>query len=186
MLAIALKFGAVSGAIVIAVLVTGIVLSGEHGNGHVLSSQWLGYLVMLVALSMIFMAIRDYRNRHLGGVIRFLPAFSLGLLVAAIAGSVYVAGWELYLAATGYTFMDNYTAQMIATQRADGLQGAELDAYITQMENMKVMYRNPLLRIPMTFLEIFPVGLFVALVSALILRNPRILPRRDPLSHGHG
>jgi hypothetical protein len=44
------------------------------------------------------------------------------------------------------------------------------------MRDMATMYRNPLYRIPITFVEIFPVGLIVALVSAALLRNPRLLP----------
>jgi hypothetical protein len=30
----------------------------------------------------------------------------------------------------------------------------------------------------MTFIEIFPVGILVALVSAALLRNPKMLPAR--------
>ena len=30
----------------------------------------------------------------------------------------------------------------------------------------------------MTFIEIFPVGVLVSLLSAAILRNPRVLPAR--------
>jgi len=30
----------------------------------------------------------------------------------------------------------------------------------------------------MTFIEIFPVGLLVALISAALLRNPKMLPAR--------
>ncbi len=41
---------------------------------------------------------------------------------------------------------------------------------------MAESYRNPLFRIPMTFIEIFPVGLLVALISAALLRNPKLLP----------
>ena len=37
---------------------------------------------------------------------------------------------------------------------------------------------QPLLRMAITFMEIFPVGLLVALVSALVLRNPRVLPAK--------
>jgi hypothetical protein len=44
------------------------------------------------------------------------------------------------------------------------------------MESMRTSYANPLFRIPMTFLEILPVGLLVSLVSALLLRNPKLLP----------
>ena len=178
MFATALRYGAFSGAIVVAVIIAGIVLADGPGLGHGFSSQVFGYLVMIVALSMIFLAIRDYRNKTLGGVIKFLPAFGLGLLVAAIAGVAYALGWEVYLAATNYVFMDNYVAQMIEAKRAAGVSGAELDAYIAQMDQMRVAYQNPLFRLPMTFVEIFPVGLIIALISAAILRNPKILPAR--------
>ena len=43
---------------------------------------------------------------------------------------------------------------------------------------MMDLYRNWWFRIPITLTEILPVGLLVGLVSAAILRNPRILPRR--------
>jgi len=36
-----------------------------------------------------------------------------------------------------------------------------------------VQYANPLFRLPMTFAEIFPVGVLVSLISALVLRKPR-------------
>lgn len=39
-------------------------------------------------------------------------------------------------------------------------------------------YRNPFVRIPFHFIEIGPVCVVVALVSAAILRNPRVLPAR--------
>ncbi|MFO1017398.1 MAG: DUF4199 domain-containing protein [Hyphomonadaceae bacterium] len=178
MFATALRYGAISGAIVIGVLILGITIAEGGGHGHGFASQWFGYLVMIVALSMIFLAIREHRNKALGGVIKFLPAFGLGLLVAAIAGIAYVIGWEIYLAATNYTFMDNYTAQMIQQKQAAGVSAAELEAFAAQMNEMKVMYANPLFRLPMTFIEIFPVGLLIALISAAILRNPKVLPAR--------
>jgi hypothetical protein len=174
----ALRYGAISGAIIISVLIAGIVMSRDHADGHLFASQFFGYLVMLVALSLIFIAIREHRNKNLGGVIKFLPAFGMGLLIAFIAGVIYVIGWEIYLAATNYTFMDNYIAHMVEAKRAAGVSGPELDAFIAEMNQMKTMYANPLMRMPMTFVEIFPVGLIVALISAAVLRNPRILPAR--------
>ena len=47
-----------------------------------------------------------------------------------------------------------------------------------EMDQFAVQYENPLFRLPMTFAEIFPVGVLVSLVSALVLRNPRVLPAR--------
>jgi hypothetical protein len=49
-----------------------------------------------------------------------------------------------------------------------------------EMDAFRVQYANPLFRLPMTFAEIFPVGVLVSLISAAILRNPRVLPARWP------
>ena len=46
------------------------------------------------------------------------------------------------------------------------------------MNELRDAYANPLFRLPMTFLEIFPVGLLIALISAAVLRNPKVLPAR--------
>ena len=128
---------------------------------------------MLVALSMIFLGIKRYRDKELGGVIKFLPALALGLGIAAMAGVIYVVVWEIYLAASGYHFMDSYVAGIIAAKRAHAMSGAALAAEIAKLEEMKAQYANPLFRVPMTFLEIFPVGLIVALISAAVLRFPQ-------------
>jgi hypothetical protein len=175
MLRTALVFGSIAGLIVITLILAGLTLA--HGKSH-FTSYWFGYLVMIVALSMIFVGIKRYRDNELGGVIKFLPAFGLGLAIAAVAGVIYVAVWEGYLAASGYHFMDSYVAGIIASKKAQGLSGAALAAEITELNAMKVQYANPLFRLPMTFLEIFPVGFIIALISAALLRFPRVLPAR--------
>ena len=117
-------------------------------------------------------------DRALGGVIKFLPAFLIGLGISVVAGIIYVAAWEVSLAMTHYTFMNDYAASAIEAQRAKGVSGPELDAFIAQMEQMKVQYANPLFRLPMTFVEIFPVGVVISLITALVLRNSRFMPAR--------
>jgi hypothetical protein len=170
-------YGAIAGFIAICSIVLGLALTG----GEAVHLQvWLGYLIMLIALSLIFFGIKRYRDQHLGGVIRFGTAALLGLGIAAVAGVIYVAVWEIYLAMTGYAFIDTYTQGVIAAKRAEGVSGAELQALIDSMQTMQDRYANPLFRLPMTFLEIFPVGLLIALVSAAILRNSRVLPPSSP------
>ena len=61
------------------------------------TSLWFGYLVMLVALSLIFVGVKRYRDSQCGGVINFGPAFVLGLAIAAVAALVYALVWESYL-----------------------------------------------------------------------------------------
>jgi hypothetical protein len=171
---IAFLYGTLSGLVVIGGILGTIVLGGDHGTGSLL----LGYLIMLVALSMIFFGVKRYRDTELGGVIKFVPAFLTGLAIAAVAGVIYVIVWEVYLAATHYSFMEAYPKAIIAAERAKGTTGPALDAIVKQMEDFKTQYANPLFRLPMTFMEIFPVGFVIALISAALLRNPRVLPAR--------
>jgi len=49
--------------------------------------------------------------------------------------------------------------------------GVELAAVVSDMDTLKAQYGHLLFRLPMTFLEIFPVGLLVSLVSAAVLRR---------------
>lgn len=164
-------YGLISGAIIILGMIATIVFSAQH-------SLWLGYLIMLVGLSAILLAIKSHRDKVLGGVIKFWPAFLIGLGVAVVAGIAYVAIWEAYLAITHYRFMDEYTASILASKKAEGLSGAAYAKLAAEMAEMKQNYANPLYRMPMTFIEIFPVGLLVALVSAALVRNPKFLPAK--------
>ena len=173
---IVLTYGLISGLVVITGILGSILMSGGDAP-H--SSVWLGYLIMLVALSSILVGVKQHRDQALGGVIKFRTALLMGLGIAVVASLAYIAVWEVYLAATGYTFMDQYVAATLEAKRAAGLTGAAYDKVAADMENMRRQYANPLFRMPMTFLEIFPVDLLIAIVSAALLRNPKFLPARS-------
>ena len=67
---------------------------------------------------------------------------------------------------------------MIADNKGAGAGAGEIAALRVQMDQFAVQYQNPLFRLPMTFVEIFPVGVLVSIVSAALLRNSRFLPAR--------
>lgn len=166
--------GLVAGLIIIAGVIGAIVVSGDEPHGNV----WLGYLIMLLGMSAVFMGVKQHRDRHNGGVIKFLPALGVGLGIALFASLAYVVVWEVYLAATDYAFMDQYIAATLEARRAEGLSGQAYRDLEAQMREMAVAYQSPLFRLPMTFVEIFPVGLLVSIVSAVLLRNSRFLPAK--------
>lgn len=174
MIRFSLIFGAVAGLLIAATFLWSALSPSEDRY----ASEWAGYLVMIVALSAIFVGIKRYRDRELGGVIKFGQALMLGLGISLVASVVYVAGWELHLALTDHAFIEEYSAGVIEAKKEAGLAGPELDELVASMEEMKGTYAKPLFRMPMTFLEIFPVGLLVSLLSAAILRNRKVLPAR--------
>lgn len=175
MLRYGLIFGSISGLIVGGLLWLGVaVLTGEGQAG----SQLFGYLSMLLALSFIFVAIKRFRDIERGGVIKFWPALWLGLQVTLVATAFYVVTWEIYLATTDGSWMADYIAAEIAAREAAGASQTEIDRFAAEMQGFVDLYANWWFRMPMTAIEILPVGLIVSLVSAGLLRNPNFLMRR--------
>ncbi|MEM8492537.1 MAG: DUF4199 domain-containing protein [Pseudomonadota bacterium] len=166
-----LRYGSYSGILVIATLLLGALI----GSAGAAVGELLGYLFMLVALSMIFIAIKRYRDQELGGVIRFWQGVTLGIGISLVAALAYVVGWEIYLNMTDYAFMDEYAQGVLDEAAAGGASEEALAQLRADTELAKENYARPLYRLSITFLEIFPVGIVVTLISAGLLRNPRLL-----------
>ena len=121
--------------------------------------------------------VKAYRDKVLGGVIRFLPALGVGLGHQRRRQSIiYVIAWEVSMAYSSFDFIAFYKAYLVDAAKAKGASGAELNQAIADAESFATMYMNPLYRMPMTFIEMFPVGLLISLITAAILRNSRVLP----------
>ncbi|WP_088309204.1 DUF4199 domain-containing protein [Novosphingobium sp. B 225] len=169
-----LVYGSIGGAILLANLAF-VILSGVEGGALGMA---LGYLSMLIALSLVFVGVRKVRDEQRGGVIRFWPALGVGMAIAAVACLFYVLGWEAYMWATDYRFMAEYMASALAQKQASGASAADLTAFKAEMDAFAAMYANPLLRMLITLSEIAPIALLVPLISAMLLRNPRFLPAK--------
>ena len=176
MLRTIVKFGVISGLIVGAFEVATVTaFSGEPPLKY---GMLIGYTTMLIALSAVFVGIKKHRDADRGGVIGFWPALGVGLGISFIAGIFYVAAWEAVQAMTHMDFASSYANAVIASEKAKGASAAALAKLTADMAEFKVQYANPMFRLPMTFVEIFPVGVLVSLVSAGLLRNSRFLPAR--------
>ena len=175
MLRTILLFGLLAG-LVVAIPMNLMMLFGKEGDGS--HSLFTGYALMLLAFTFTFIGVKHYRDRTLGGVIRFLPALLVGLGISVVASLIYVVAWEITLHATDFAFMDDYSKAMIEGARAKGASPEKLAKLTAEMASMQVKYADPLFRLPMTFVEIFPVGVLVSVVSAGLLRFSRFLPMK--------
>ena len=176
MLRTILKYGLIAGLVVGGFeLVTFVAFSGMPPMKY---GMVIGYTTMLIALSAVFVGIKRHRDVDRGGVIGFWPAFGIGVGISFIAGIFYVAAWEALQAMTHMDFAGSYARAMIESEKAKGASAETLAKLSADMESFKIQYADPLFRLPMTFVEIFPVGVLVSLVSAGLLRNSRFLPAR--------
>ena len=164
------RFGVIAGAILMAVM-TGITIPFLEAIGD--WGEVVGYSSMVLAFLMVYVGIRTYRDTLLAGAIGFGRAFKAGILIALIASSCYVATWEVIYYTMMPDFMEKYSERVIEKARAGGATEAQLETQKAAMAKMGEAYKNPLVNVGMTFLEVFPVGLVMTLVSAGILTRKR-------------
>jgi hypothetical protein len=175
MLRIILIYGVIGGIIVAVPMVVSTLTLTEDTVPE--NAALYGYLSMLLAFTMVFVGIKHYRDKVLGGVIRFLPALGVGLGISAVASLFWVLGWELTLA-SGFDFGTAYTDSVVAAAQARGAPAGEIERLKKETAEFLVTYANPLVRLPMSFVEMFPIGALISLISAALLRNSRFLPAR--------
>lgn len=130
-----------------------------------------GYASMLLAFVFIFVGIKTYRDRYAAGVISFGKAFRIGLLIALIGSSFYVATWMVEYHYFFPDFFEKYMDAMVTKARASGTSEAEIAKELAKMKSMGEWYKNPVFHALFTYLEILPVGILVTIISGLILKR---------------
>lgn len=133
--------------------------------------MWLGYATMLVISLFIPFGIRNYRNKQLGGYISFGRALGTGLLLALIGGTFYVVAWLFCYYLYMPDFMDVYVQNALDSAAKSGKSAEEITKMANDMKEYQEMYKTPVGVILLTYMEVLPVGIIVAFISALILKK---------------
>lgn len=164
-----LIFGLILGIILCVNLVYMVYLCYHNPNFE--SNDIIGYAALVVIFSLTFFGIRNYRNHDLNGEISFGNAFKTGALIVLIASTMYVVVWLFYYYLFVPDFIDKYILHVLREATRKGASATELAAKTKEMDGFKEMYKNPAFVILITFAEVLPIGLVVALVSALVLKR---------------
>src|SRR4249919_870701 len=118
-----LKYGLIAGLIVGGIDFVMFTTMEKHDFDN---GMLIGYSIMLVALTAVFVGIKRHRDVELGGVIRFWPALGMGVAISFIAGLFYVLSWEASQAVTGGDFATTYANYVLEQARAKGESAAAL------------------------------------------------------------
>ena len=163
-----LTYGLISGAIAAVLMLTTMPFHDSfHGNqGYI-----VGYTGIVLATLLVFFGVRSYRENVGQGRISFGRGFAVGILITLISCTCYVATWQLiyYKLAPGIT--DKMFSAPVEKLKAEGATQDKIDAAQAQVDSFKKMYDNPLINAAFTFIEPFPVGLLITLISAAALRK---------------
>jgi hypothetical protein len=167
--------GLIAGAIVSLMFTISYPLT-HNGTLSNESSMVVGYISMVIALSLVFVGIKSYRDQHQKGVITFGRGVVMGILITLIASVMYAGTWEIYYNTIASDFMEKYTASYLDKMKKEGASNAEIAQQRAEMESFSEQYKNPIIRFGVTLMEILPVGIIITLISAALLRRKEFLP----------
>jgi hypothetical protein len=163
-----LTFGVISGAISSLLMVATVPFAHRIGFAYALT---VGYTAIVLSFLLVFFGIRSYRDNVGNGQITFKKAFAVGISITLISCIFYVVTWEILYFNFMHDFMDNYGAHLIEELKASGASPAAVQVQVQHLKKLKEQYENPLFNSLMTFIEPFPVGLAITLLSAVVLRK---------------
>jgi hypothetical protein len=161
-------FGLISGAIS-SLMMVGIVLFGDKigfDKGAVIS-----YTSIVLSFLMVFFGIRSYRDNIGDGQITFLKGFGVGICITVISCICYVVTWEVLYYNFLPGFWDHYGAHLVEKLKAKGASPEAVQAQIQEIARDRKLYENPLYNAAMTFIDPFPIGLVMTVISAAALRR---------------
>ena len=174
---IIVTFGLISGAISSLMMIALVTFGGRIGFDR---GAIIGNTSIVLSFLMVFFGIRTYRDNIGNGQISFLKALAVGLSITLISCIFYVVTWEVIYYNFIPGFWDAYGAHLVEKLTASGANPAAIQAKLEQVRKYKELYKNPLFNAVFTFIDPFPIGLVITLISALALRR-KPQPERSPL-----
>lgn len=129
----------------------------------------MGYATMVIAMSMIFIGIKRYRDNELNGCITFKQAFGLGAYIAAIGSFIYGIFEGLFYEFSD--FKELYLDFYIDKIKNSGQSPEAIHQQLQEMNQQFAMWDSPFMMGLLMFLTVFIIGLLIALISAAILKK---------------
>jgi hypothetical protein len=173
-----LTFGCLSGLVSAGLMFATIPFMEKIGSDR---AMVVGYTAMVISFLFVFFGVRAYRESLEGSPLTFGNAFAVGLLITLISCVFYVVAWKIVNVYFMPDFWTKYSERLVGELRASGASDVVIEAKTREIAGYANM--NPLLSAAFVFIEPFPVGLLMTLVSAIALRRkssaePAIATRR--------
>ncbi len=157
------KNGLFGGLIVSASLVA--ITLYMKANPEKVVNMFFGFLSMLLAFLFALQGIKQQRSAN-NGIISFGKAFKTSFWITFSIATIYVGVWLLIY----YNFFPNF-AEHYTDMAIKNASPTEVVQVTKDMNNFKEMYKNPLMVIVLTYIEILPLGLIFSLLSAVLIKK---------------
>lgn len=164
-----LKFGLLAIAISVGMGALSFFTFGKYLSYS--QQEVLGYLSIFMALSMIILAIRQYKNEI--GSITFKQALLLGLgisFIGALGFGVFTIG---YMEIAGEEFFQRFYTQAKANPSIVPYSTESFDAFMADMSAENSIYTSSFFQGVVMFFTVFLIGVIVSVLSSMLMQSKK-------------
>lgn len=163
-----LKYGTISGLIMVALLFTSIPLAPKLGFNTVGMLLFVGKMAAFIP---IFFGIRSFRNTVGGGVLTFWKGFNIGILIVVLACVLYALSWVILYYWAAPDFPEKYFQDFIAQLKLHGALAKDIADAQKQFDDSQKVLTNPLINGAYAFTDPLEFGIILTLIFTAILRK---------------
>ncbi len=130
-------------------------------------SPIMGFGGMLLAFGFIYLGLKQQKLAQ-NGNLSFKEGLLTGTLITLVISTMYVLVWLFIHYLYFPDFMEQYGKLVLKNSKPE-----DLAAKTAEINQMKEWYKNPIMVILLSYVEVFPFGILVSLVAALILKSKK-------------
>jgi preprotein translocase subunit YajC len=165
------KYGILAALICVGIpVLSSLIIGGEsesYGIGEI-----VGYSSIVVAMSLVYFAMRNYRDKENNGQINFVEGMKIGSMISAIGGIAFAIYNLVFVTVIDPDFNEKYFAHQMDLERGSEEFQKEFAAL---MESGGFMYTIAGGTVLM-FFTVFLIGFVISVISSLILKTNKVQP----------
>lgn len=171
MLKVSLKWGLVSGAIMVALLLISYFFFPENDPAYFDSAETYGYAVMIASLAVIYLAINEKSLESNGSPVSMWQKILIGSAASVVAGIIFGLYNVIYSTYMNPEFMNVYYDYYISQLPVQS--GPEYERMVVVLEEQKAMFMAPATQFMVMGATVVMIGIPLSVVLAFIhrLRN---------------
>ncbi|MGY0390973.1 DUF4199 domain-containing protein [Bizionia sp. KMM 8389] len=133
-------------------------------------SEIIGYISITIALSFIFFGIKTFRDEINKGLLSFLKAFKIGVLISLFPAFTFGVINVVYSNFINPNFSTEYYNDSIEKLRIS-LPEADFQEKLLELESQKALFENPLFNFVIMGVTVIFMGVIISIISGLILKR---------------
>ena len=131
----------------------------------------IGYVTMILSLSLVYFGIKHYKNHDLEGEIDFKTAFVIGFGITAFVAIAFGLIDAIYISAINPDFSESYVAYEFGVLEAQNLSEAMMNIDKASILKRSEVFENSILVFFVTLMMVLVIGTIISLLSALALHK---------------